>query len=91
MKPRRKPRAPKENPDDVPQDVPVEQNPAPPALTGDAKPAKRIPDCPPIDPAFGDKTLEVVQWWYKYHPAEAERRYGGRRCAGKPGSQEVAP
>ena len=86
----RKPRAPKEKPDVVPQDVPVEQNPAPPVTTGEAKPAKRIPDCPPMDPAFGDKTLEVVQWWYKYHPEEAERRYGHRRLHGKPGSQEVA-
>lgn len=37
------------------------------------------PVCPlPTDPACGDKTPAVVQWWKDNYPAEYERRYANR-------------
>lgn len=36
-----------------------------------------IPPCPPCDPAMSIKTPEVVAWWFKYFPVEAEAKYAG--------------
>lgn len=60
--------------------------------TGSAKPVKAekpakaekvttIPPCPAEDPLAGDKTPEVIAWWFKYHPKEAEEKYKGRKFA----------
>lgn len=43
--------------------------------------ATAIPPCPPEDPLAGDKTPEVVAWWFKHHPKEAEEKYKGRKFA----------
>jgi len=56
--------------------------PAAPAEVKDA-PAKKskgeIPPCPPMDPTAGDKTPEVIAWWFKYKPDEAAVKYAKRR------------
>lgn len=36
-----------------------------------------IPPCPECDIHLGSKTPEVIAWWFKYHPAEADERYRG--------------
>lgn len=45
------------------------------------KPAatKGIPPMPEMDPRLGDKTPEVVEWYFKHHPKEAAERYKGRK------------
>ena len=44
------------------------------------KPASdSIPPCPPEDPSHGDKTPEVIRWWYRHHPEEARTRYEHRK------------
>lgn len=37
------------------------------------------PACPPMDPALGDKTPEVVEWYRDHDPEEYQRRYRGRK------------
>lgn len=55
---------------------PVAEKPTPPP----AKPAAgKIPPCPPSDPRSGDKTPEVVAWWFKHHPKEAAEKYRNRK------------
>ena len=45
-----------------------------------ASSAPAIPACPPCDPAMGDKTPAVVEWYRDHAPEEFKRRYGnGRR------------
>jgi hypothetical protein len=38
-----------------------------------------IPECPPEDPAKGDKTPAVIKWWFTYHPEEAATKYANRK------------
>jgi hypothetical protein len=49
--------------------------PTPPA----PKSSKSIPPCPPMDPAAGDKTPAVIDWWFTYHPEAAATKYHGRK------------
>jgi hypothetical protein len=57
--------------------VPPAQAPAQPSPS-----AKGVPECPPSDPKMGDKTPEVIAWWFKYNPETAVKRYSGRRFEG---------
>lgn len=41
--------------------------------------AKVYPDAPEMDPSQGDKTPEFVDWLYDNHPADAAKRYAGRK------------
>jgi hypothetical protein len=41
-------------------------------------PEGSIPPCP-AEGFAGDKTPEVVAWWFKYHPEEAALKYAGRK------------
>lgn len=61
--------------------VEIEEAPEEQAEPEPRKPVKDkgIPPCPPSDPRAGDKTPEVVAWWFKYHPKEAESRYANRK------------
>jgi hypothetical protein len=38
-----------------------------------------IPNCPPENAMQGDKTPEVVAWWFMHHPAKAALKYAGRK------------
>lgn len=62
-----------------------------PAKTGESKRqgAGKIPPCPPSNPRLGDKTPEVVAWWFKYNPKEAEERYQGRKFQ-RPGQEPLS-
>lgn len=42
-------------------------------------PTKGIPAMPEMDPRLGDKTPEVVEWFFKHQPKEAATRYAGRK------------
>jgi len=50
-----------------------------------------IPPCPPEDPTAGDKTPEVVAWWFKYHPKKAGEKYAGRKGTNITGRQVPEP
>ena len=39
---------------------------------------KQVPPCPE-EGTGGDKTPEVVAWWFKHHPQEAAVKYAGRK------------
>jgi hypothetical protein len=38
-----------------------------------------VPPMPEMDPRLGDKTPEVVEWYFKHQPKEAAERYNGRK------------
>lgn len=59
--------------------------PSPATPSPDTKP-RDIPPCPPMDPFAGDKTLEVIAWYAKHHPAEYKTRYAGRKHQSLPQS-----
>lgn len=63
-----------ESGDKLPDELPEE----PPAPL--AKP-ESIPPCPTGSPDAGDKDPAVIRWWFTHHPAEAAKRYQGRRFA----------
>lgn len=58
---------------------------APEATAGDAivpeaaSASKDIPPCPELDPVAGDKSQEIIAWWFTHHPEEAAKRYSGRK------------
>ncbi len=45
----------------------------------DKPPLMGVPPCPEEDPAAGEKTPAVVEWWFTHHTAEAVVKYQNRR------------
>ena len=60
----------------------AKEKPAPAKAKEKPAPAEtRVPPCPPEDPRAGDKTPEVIAWWFQYHPEQAAKKYEGRKFA----------
>jgi hypothetical protein len=58
-------------------EAPAAEEPEEPEVVVKSK--KGIPPCPPQSIEAGDKTPEVIAWYFKYHPEQAAIRYANRK------------
>lgn len=64
-----------------------------PVLDLTIPPVGESPPAPAQDPRYGDKTPDFVEWMFRYHPAEARKKYALRRIQGirMPGENDAFP
>jgi hypothetical protein len=53
--------------------------------------ATEVPEAPPMDPRYGDKTPAYAEWMFKFFPDKAAMIYAGRKIMGRQMPMAIGP